>query len=152
MVGMDDESPGGGAVETDRAAVFSEYQRAIDYTVCSLRTIAFMACDPKYANTDNVPAQIQMWNVYTSTMGGEKDQDIEDVEQYSDKHSDLSIKIRMRYCFKQMNRGDLAVVGQEVADLWLGAGIAYRISEEEFAKASAIIEANAQVPAHPAVV
>lgn len=150
MAGMDDHSPDGGAVHDDRAAVISEFQRTIDYTVCSLRTIAFMACDPKYANTDNVPAVIQMWNVYTASMGRDKDPDVEDVEQYSDKRSDLSIKIRMRYCFKQMNRGDLAVVGQEVADLWLGAGIAYRISEEEFAKASAIVEANAQVPAHPA--
>lgn len=154
MAGMDDESPDGGAVENDLAAVsFDEltdhYQSQADAATTHVRIIAVQCDDPEYRAANRCSAVVVQWNQTIGRILGWKDDDAEDVVPHSESDQGTE-KIRMVYHFRQMRRGDFASVCPEVAALWVKCGIARRVSEEEFARASAIVEANAQVPAHPA--
>lgn len=148
---MSDEADSiiGGAVvnSDDRAAVV--FQKRIDEVVGTIAVVAAQMGDERFrSNEEKTSAGVVLWNQSIPKMLGiEAVEDIEDVQAYEGSADDL-VKVRMVYHFRQMDRGDYAAVLPEVADLWAKAGIARKVSNEEFARVSAIIEANAKVPVH----
>lgn len=138
--------PDGGAVlqDEDRAAfalaqhAHDEYQRYFDgVTVAILGTawqgsasVQFSAQEGAIHNFNYAVKQI---------MGVEVREEAEMVTGGTEVGPN---KLRMVYCFETMKRGDYAATTDQMAEMWVGMGVAKRVSEEEFAGAVAHVESR----------